>query len=109
MKGLRPANHPHIRLQQYAQLWEKNPQWIQSLLQLNIPVPQNEEQSDRKILQLSKLNKEWKNKALAGVWGGTRINTLWVDACLPLLSEINQVDYFETWFLVCWRFPQNFT
>ena len=98
MKGLRPANHPHIRLQQYAQLWEKNPQWIQSLLQLNIPVPQNEEQSDRKILQLSKLNKEWKNKALAGVWGGTRINTLWVDACLPLLSEINQVDYFETWF-----------
>jgi hypothetical protein len=35
---------------------------------------------------------------LAGVWGGTRINTLWVDACLPLLSEINQVDYFETWF-----------
>ena len=98
MKGLRPANHPHIRLKQYAQLWQKNPQWIESLQKLNIPVPQNEGHCDRKSLQLSKLNKKWKNNLLCGVLGGTRINTLWIDACLPLLSEIHQVDYFETWF-----------
>ncbi len=98
LRGLRPANHPYIRLKQYAQLWEKNARWIESLLQLNIPIPQSRRENDRKSLQLSKLNKEWKNDILGGVWGGTRINTLWIDACLPLLSEINQVDYFETWF-----------
>ena len=97
IKGLRPANHPHIRLKQYAQLWQKNPQWIESLQKLNIPVPQNEGHCDRKSLQLSKLNKNGKTIYVRSVWRNSNKHS-WIDACLPLLSEIHQVDYFETWF-----------
>ena len=43
------------------------------------------------------MNKKWKS-ALNNTIGGTRVNTLWVDACLPLLSEINNKDYFTTWY-----------
>ena len=98
MRGLRPANHPHLRLEQYARLWKQNPNWIKSILQMKIPEPNKEREDNRKSLGLAKLNTEWTNHVMGGVWGGSRINTLWIDACLPLLSEINQVDYFTTWF-----------
>ncbi|MBT5717232.1 MAG: DUF2851 family protein [Opitutae bacterium] len=98
IRGLRPANHPRIRLEQYAQLWKKNPNWIESLSDLNIPGSNTGKVQCRKSLEIAKLNTKWKNTVMGGVWGGTRINTLWIDACLPLLSEIKQVDYFETWF-----------
>ena len=108
MKGLRPANHPHIRLKQYAQLWQKNPQWIESLQKLNIPVPQNEGHCDRKSLELSKLNKKWKNNLLCGVFGGTRINTLWIDACLPPSVGNSPSRLLRNLvLLVSWRFSPN--
>ena len=98
MRGIRPANHPQLRLQQYHQLWEKNPLWCESLLAMNIKDSENAKITNRKRLKLSNLNREWKEEILRGVWAGTRVNTLWIDACLPILAEIHQRDYFATWF-----------
>ncbi len=98
LRGLRPANHPYLRLEQYQELCQKNPQWCDSLLGMKIHNSKNADGTNRKKLELSKLNREWKQNILAGVWGGTRVHSLWVDACLPLLAEIHQQDYFATWF-----------
>ena len=93
IRGLRPANHPKQRIKQYLQLWKNSPDWIDKLLALEIPDQKIIEHSTRKSLGLPSLNKKWKS-ALNNTIGGTRVNTLWVDACLPLLSEINNKDYF---------------
>ena len=97
IRGLRPANHPKQRIKQYLQLWKSSPDWIDKLLVLEIPDQKIIEHSTRKSLGLPSLNKKWKS-ALNNTIGGTRVNTLWVDACLPLLSEINNKDYFTTWY-----------
>lgn len=97
IRGLRPANHPKQRIKQYLQLWKSSPDWIDKLLALEIPDQKIIEHSTRKSLGLPSLNKKWKS-ALNNTIGGTRVNTLWVDACLPLLSEINNKDYFTTWY-----------
>ena len=98
LQGLRPANHPQKRLAQYCNLWKANPDWIEDALKMSIPTSTNFEKSNRKNLGLKKLKRVWQEEVLAGGWGGTRVDTLWIDACLPLLSEINQRDYFATWF-----------
>ena len=36
-KGQRPANHPKVRLEQYAKLWEMNPEWISQVENTKIP------------------------------------------------------------------------
>lgn len=98
LRGIRPANHPQLRLEQYQQLWKKNPLWCESLLETNLQESENAKSTNRKGLKLSNLNQKWKQEILSGVWGGTRVHTLWIDACLPILAEIHQRDYFATWF-----------
>ena len=63
----------------------------------------------RKSLNLKANEIEFSEKVLEGVWGGTRVHTLMIDACLPLWSIHNQVDIFENWFY--WSsgdIPENF-
>ena len=98
IRGLRPSNHPKQRIKQYLQLWKSSPNWIDKLLALEIPDQNIIENSTRKSLGLPSLNKKWRKSALNNKIGGTRVNTLWVDACLPLLSEINNKDYFTIWY-----------
>ena len=96
-RGVRPANHPKLRLEQYSKIWKFNPNWINSLIEFeiqNLPLNKN---SNRKNLNIGKINQMWK-KELGDVIGGSRLNTLWTDACLPLLSIIHKKDYFATWF-----------
>ena len=52
----------------------------------------------RKTLQLKKLEDEWAQNILGGVFGGTRLHTLMIDACLPLWSVYNGKSIFETWY-----------
>ena len=98
LQGLRPANHPLKRLLQYGNLWKTNPNWIEDAFKINLPISTNFQKSNRKNLGLKKLKNDWQKGVLANGWGGSRVDTLWVDACLPLLSEINQRDYFAIWF-----------
>jgi hypothetical protein len=97
IRGVRPANHPKLRLEQYSKIWKSNPNWINSLLEFEIQDLPLNENTNRKNLKIAKINQKWK-KELGDFIGGSRLNTLWIDACLPLLSLIHKKDYFATWF-----------
>ena len=101
LRGCRPANHPRKRLQQYAQLIRKQPQWTSFLEKMNLrddSVIDTNTPNNRRSLQLKKYEDEWTQNILRGVFGGTRSHTLMIDACLPLWSVYHQKNIFETWF-----------
>ena len=102
IRGSRPANHPRKRLEQYAQIMKSSTNWMCSLKTMNFSndLPEKSENltSNRKILGLKSHQKELAENILGRKVGGTRLNTLMVDACLPLWSVHNQQDIFETWF-----------
>ena len=112
LKGCRPANHPKKRLEQYDKLLNKNPGWPKLMEKMDFKTKSwNDEYSinHRKSLNLKANEIEFSEKVLGGVWGGTRVHTLMIDACLPLWSIHNQVDIFENWFY--WSsgdIPENF-
>ena len=101
LRGCRPANHPRKRLQQYAQLIRKQPQWTSFLQKMNLrddSVIDTSTPNNRRSLQLKKYEDEWTQNILGGVFGGTRLHTLMIDACLPLWSVYHEKNIFETWF-----------
>jgi len=98
LRGCRPANHPRTRLMQYQKLSRVNPSWPEQLLSLDIGSESNAADHNRKSLSIAQYLKTWRENILQGIFGGTRANTLWVDAILPLLSIQQEKDYFATWY-----------
>lgn len=98
LRGSRPANHPSVRLSQYAELVRKSPNWPDLLRKLEVPFTADPEGEDRKSLGLNRLRNTWKNNLLGDFFGDTRANTLWVDACLPLWAVEKGTNPFATWF-----------
>ena len=98
LRGTRPANHPAVRLSQYAELVRKRPNWPDLLRKLEVPSPADPKGEDRKSLGLSGLRNSWRNDVLGEIFGGTRADTLWIDACLPLWATEKGPDPFATWF-----------
>ena len=98
LRGCRPANHPRSRLMQYQKLSQENPSWPEQLLSLEIEGRINAADHNRKSLSIAHHLKTWREDILKGIFGGTRANTLWVDAILPLLSIHQEKDYFATWY-----------
>ena len=101
LRGCRPANHPNKRLQQYAQLIKKHPQWASFLQKMNFKddsVIDWNAPNRRRFLQLKKYEDEWTQNILGGIFGGTRLHTVMIDACLPLWSVYHEKNIFETWF-----------
>ena len=112
LKGSRPANHPQKRLEQYDQLIKKSPRWPKLLQKMDFreeSSQKNKSMIDRKSLDLSTKEREFRARILGGVLGGNRVHTLMIDACLPLWSVYNQVDIFENWFhCTSGDVPENF-
>lgn len=98
LRGSRPANHPSGRLLQYAKLIRKQPAWPELLRKMEVPCMTEPRGESRKSLGLHKVRKVWREKVLRETFGGSRIDTLWTDACLPLLAVEKEVDPFATWF-----------
>ena len=98
LRGTRPANHPAVRLSQYAELVRRRPNWPDLLRELEVSTPADPKGEDRKSLGLSNLRNSWKNDVLGEIFGGTRADTLWIDACLPLWAADKGADPFATWF-----------
>lgn len=98
LRGCRPANHPRTRLMQYQKLSLENPSWPEQLLSLEIGSESNAAAHNRKSLLIAQHLKTWREDFLQGIFGGTRANTLWVDAILPLLSVQQEKDCFATWY-----------
>jgi len=97
LAGLRPANHPKARLVQYLDLVEARPTWPARLLTISCDALGGE-LVGRKSLKLSCLRKRVATDVLSDKIGGSRLDTLVVDAFLPLLSAKQNIDLFPYWF-----------
>ena len=109
LAGLRPANHPRHRLNQYLKLLEKQPQWPTALKRIidEAPtlskLPTDTLQSSRifrRQMNLDAWRTQLSDKVLADCIGGTREHTLICDALLPLAAATHGYDdhWFDWWF-----------
>ena len=103
--GVRPANYPKLRLEQYLNLWKINPKWIYKLSKLDVIKHSEFSKTNRKNLNIKSLQQKIMG-ILSNVFGENKINTICIDALFPILSKIHNRDYFPFWFhWYCGDFP----
>jgi len=105
LQGVRPANHPRVRLGQYASWARANPEWPETLAKLAVgfPVLPGEGGAEstttvRRRLGLPALRVCLAKEITAGAVGGTRIDNLVCDGFLPLLAARMEQNLFPLWF-----------
>lgn len=105
LAGTRPANLPARRLEQYLTLLEKNPAWARQLRETLAALPGTEKfnaglgsKNFRARGKMRALRREIADGIFAGTLGGTRLDTLLVDAFLPLASASGAADLSAWWF-----------
>ena len=111
--GQRPANRPEIRIQQYEQLWKKNGSWPEALVGLPwstlSPDGPGDDGAYRRESDMPALQKLISETLVAGTIGGSRLDTLVIDAWLPVIAAMRDQDLSSTW--LCWYagdFPESF-
>lgn len=101
LNGLRPANHPRRRLAQYLDLVCRRPYWPDRLMDCLEIFPVGSTGSDtrmfRKQVELSKLRTRIGESVFDSVISEKRLNTLIVDAILPLATAADLLDGFDYW------------
>ena len=101
--GVRPANHPKIRLEQFFQWISAQPHWQEVLLKLvnRLPMGQMSDESTaqfRKKVDLSGLQHTFPDRVVSGRISGSKLDTLICDGFLPLLSARFGADLSGLWF-----------
>ncbi len=101
--GLRPANHPRNRLEQYMRVLDHNLRWPEALLEwshdLKTSTGRLSSTADfRRTARMKQLKGQLSEKILGNNIGGSRLDTLVCDALLPLLAARGQTDLFNWWF-----------
>jgi hypothetical protein len=102
--GVRPANLPRRRLAQYARWVAARPDWPERLLGLGATLKAGMTATTRRTA----LRELIMNAVCAGELSGTRFDTWWCDAALPLLAATLGPSGHEqaegcTEFQSCWR------
>ena len=97
-RGIRPANHPRTRLQQYGRMIAGVPDWPEKLRKLEVTQEASAESTSRRELQLFPLRKFWHLEIIGGNFGPSKSDTLMVDCGLPLWSAFHEIDCFGVWF-----------
>lgn len=102
LAGLRPANHPRKRLQQYCALVAEQSAWptqLGALLAgLNLPGVEASTKVYRRHSDLARFRNRTRDDVFQGTIGGTRLHTLLGDALLPLWAADTGRDAFGPWF-----------
>ena len=103
LAGLRPANHPRLRLEQYAKVVAAQPDWPQALLRIAKDWPEGATAVEdsgpfRRRHNLTALRKRVAQEVFAGVWQGARLDTLIGDVLLPLTAAQANRELFAVWF-----------
>lgn len=103
LQGVRPANHPRLRLQQYQGWVAASPDWPEDLRGLfsaqafpgatEVPT-----QRARRTLELGKIRNSVKSGLIGSALGGTRVDNLVCDGFLPLFASSSVGDGFALWF-----------
>ncbi len=103
LHGIRPANHPRIRLRQYH-AWAKHcPDWPDRWIELAAGIPAASSiaaptREARETLGLSPLREKLSHDLTEDRVPSTRFETLVCDGLLPLAAAHTGRDYFSTWF-----------
>ncbi|HWA24060.1 MAG TPA: DUF2851 family protein [Lacunisphaera sp.] len=103
LQGVRPANHPRLRLLQYRAWVEQRPDWPEVLGQI-VPTagagiaPASETLQARKQLAMADLREKFSRELMGGAIGGSRLDTLVCDGLLPLAAIKSGRDLSPTWF-----------
>jgi hypothetical protein len=105
LNGLRPANHPRKRLEQYTMILDERPDWPEQLLKWASKLPMIQSpvntKSFRREVGLQSLLDELCETVFAGALSSSRLNTICVDALFPLLAakgNANVSHYWMHWF-----------
>ena len=102
LQGVRPANHPRLRLRQYAGWTRAKPDWPAQLAALapDLPVLSLDEPTGpvRRRHRLADLRQRIAGELCAGRVGGTRLDNLVCDGFLPLLAAEGARELAGTWF-----------
>ena len=103
-QGLRPANHPRTRLQQYLAWTQARPGWP-AQLEAKVAIqygragePGRPTGEVRRQLGLSALRTRLAQTLLANAIGGPRLDTLFCDGLFPLFAARTREDMFPLWF-----------
>ena len=100
-----PANHPRVRLGQYAAWTRAVPAWPEHLVQLADKIPALSGNGTggptpgvRRQFGLTALRGCFVREITGGAVGGTRFDNLMCDGFLPLLSARMERSFFLFWF-----------
>lgn len=104
--GIRPANHPLKRIEQYCELIRLNPDWPQKWKDFSNRLGDFTENMTtaqfRRKYGLTTLAEEIKQEIFGNTLSGTRFHTLLIDALIPLAAahhiDKNFLDLWMHWF-----------
>ena len=105
--GVRPANHPKLRLAQYAAWARKAPDWPDRLRRLGAGLPTVPAGNPlagasavRKSVGLAGLRDQFAVEIVGEAVSGTRLDTIITSGLLPLLAAHGTRELFGLW--CCW-------
>ena len=99
---MRPANHPRVRLQQYAAWAGAVPDWPQRLVEIAPELPLVSTAAEtgrvRREYKLTAWRKTLAQRIGGDRIGGTRLDNLICDGWLPLLAAQGRQDLAGLWY-----------
>ena len=102
LQGLRPANHPRLRLHQYREWTARIRGWPEVLKNEAAQLPNISERVGtgdvRRKFCFSKLRSDWTDAITGGTVTGTRFDNLVCDGFFPLLAAAGVCDPAGLWF-----------
>jgi len=104
LHGVRPLNHPRLRLRQYAAWCIGQPDWPERLRENGrlLELASSGRTSSlvgewRRTVRLKQLRAHLQDEVCGGVLGGSRLDNLVGDGFLPLLAADADLDLKEVW------------
>lgn len=104
-QGIRPANQPGRRLNQYAAMCSGPASWTDRLISWNESLPKTTIEGTwppvaalRRQWGLPRLRTDLRDRVIQGAIRGPRMDSVAVDAFLPMLAVRGNPDLFPLWF-----------
>jgi hypothetical protein len=100
LSGCRPANHPKLRLRQYARICAANPDWpirFRELLEKANATDSATTAEFRKVAETKTLLASVSEVVFQDVIGNKRLNSLLCDAIFPLASSVIKGQWYAYW------------
>lgn len=101
LQGVRPANHPRVRLRQYGRWTQARPDWPVAWSGLMAALPEVDMLEETRSVRRSQHFVAWRDRIAHEVCsdavGGTRLDNLICDGLLPLLAGRSSREFGGLW------------